>query len=124
MTATSGTTSTTPLQPSPTGDGPLNKKKRKITNGEADSARSSPALAGLNEDAELQIYVQDTSFAIPQRKKLQLEITRAPSGGIEYLRARNQALKVVEFGVPFSKIRECFPRGAFLRPDAYNLGCC
>lgn len=52
--------------------------------------------------------MQDTSFAIPQRKKLQLEITRAPSGGVEYLRARNQALKIVEFGVPFSKIRKFF----------------
>ncbi|WEW55430.1 hypothetical protein PRK78_000861 [Emydomyces testavorans] len=77
-------------------------KKRKITD-DADFAQRSPGLAGIGDDADLQTYVQDTSFAIPQRKKLQLEITHAPEG-VEYLRARNQALNVVEFGVPFSKI--------------------
>ncbi|KAL2364753.1 hypothetical protein RJZ56_002273 [Blastomyces dermatitidis] len=53
--------------------------------------------------------VGDLSFAIPQRKKLRLELTRlAPSvaGGKDgYLRARNQASNEVEFGIPMSKIR-------------------
>lgn len=56
--------------------------------------------------------MQDLSFAIPQRKKLRLELTRllAPSAGVkeEYLRARNQASHEVEFGVPMSKIREFY----------------
>ncbi|EAS33013.3 histone chaperone [Coccidioides immitis RS] len=90
------------------GEGPA-PKKRKIANG-GDSIRSSSALAGMTQDADLQIYVQDMSFAVPQRKKLQLEITRAP-GNVEYLRARNQALNMIEFGVPFPKIQHvlCLP---------------
>ncbi|KMU72448.1 hypothetical protein CISG_03096 [Coccidioides immitis RMSCC 3703] len=56
------------------GEGPA-PKKRKIANG-GDSIRSSSALAGMTQDADLQIYVQDMSFAVPQRKKLQLEITQ------------------------------------------------
>lgn len=54
---------------------------------------------------ELQFYVQDTSFAIPQRKKLRLELTR---GLAPYLRARNQTTQDIEFGVPVGKIRELF----------------
>lgn len=46
----------------------------------------------------------DISFAVPQRKKLTLEVT----GGRGYLRARNQTSKEVEFGVPMDKIREFF----------------
>ncbi|EEP77078.1 conserved hypothetical protein [Uncinocarpus reesii 1704] len=106
--------STASAQPTPVrsqtvvAEGPA-PKKRKIANGN-DSARSSPAMAGVSEDADLQIYVQDMSFAVPQRKKLQLEITRSP-GNVEYLRARNQALNMIEFGVPFSKIQHvlCLP---------------
>lgn len=54
------------------------------------------------KDASVQFYVQDISFAIPQRKKLTLEVT----AGRSYLRARNQATKAVEFGVPMDQIRE------------------
>ena len=46
----------------------------------------------------------DVSFAIPQRKKLTLEVT----AGNGYLRARNQTSKEVEFGVSMDKIRESF----------------
>ena len=46
--------------------------------------------------------MQDVSFAIPQRKKLTLEVT----AGSGILRARNQASKEVEFGIPMHKIRE------------------
>lgn len=52
------------------------------------------------------MWMQDVSFTIPQRKKLRLELTRGGSSGVEYLRARNQASKEVEFGIPLSSIRE------------------
>ncbi|THC87034.1 hypothetical protein EYZ11_013521 [Aspergillus tanneri] len=55
----------------------------------------------------LQFYMQDVSFAIPQRKKLLLEIT----AGRGYLRARNQTSKEIEFGIPMDKIQHilCLP---------------
>lgn len=102
-----------------TGEGPA-AKKRKLINGSegavagtgAGSANDAALLAGLTADAELQFYVQDLSFAIPQRKKLRLELTRLVSsaaGAREgYLRARNQASNEVEFGIPMSRIREFF----------------
>jgi hypothetical protein len=80
-------------------------KKRKIANGEA-SAAESALSSGVHADAELQLYVQDASFAIPQRKKLRLELTRG--AGPRYLRARNPATSEVEFGVPITKIRELY----------------
>jgi hypothetical protein len=84
-------------------DGPA-AKKRKIENG-APAAGSvdggAQSLADLKTHGELQFYMQDVSFAIPQRKKLTLEIT----AGKKFLRARNQASKVVEFGVPLDRIR-------------------
>ncbi|KAI1949697.1 hypothetical protein LOZ57_002172 [Ophidiomyces ophidiicola] len=90
-------------------DGPVSKK-RKIANGGGNSAHAAPLMTALMGDADLEVYVQDMSFAIPQRKKLQLEITRAPCS-VGFLRARNQALNVVEFGIPFSKIQHvlCLP---------------
>ena len=93
-------------------DGPAAKKRKIVANGGAGSgAEGSNASAlsnNLKADADLQFYVRDTSFAIPQRKKLQLELTRdsAATAGSEYLRARNQASNEVEFGVPTEKIRE------------------
>lgn len=83
--------------PSPS-DGPA-AKKRKIQNG--DSGETAQARVDM-KDAPVQFYAQDISFAIPQRKKLTLEVT---AGG-SYLRARNQATKVVEFGVPTDQIRK------------------
>ena len=63
----------------------------------------------------MQFYMTDVSFAVPQRKKLTLELTAGEDGGGErerngggYLRARNQVSKDVEFGVPVDKIRMFF----------------
>ncbi|KAK2808834.1 hypothetical protein FQN50_004310 [Emmonsiellopsis sp. PD_5] len=93
-------------------------KKRKLANNNNNSGNEAAAsadlalLAGLTADAELQFYVQDLSFSIPQRKKLRLEVTRGVNGGggggsgaAEYLRARNQTSGEVEFGLPISKIQ-------------------
>jgi hypothetical protein len=60
-------------------------------------------VSDVTADAPLHFYVQDVSFAVPQRKKLALEMTAA--GG--YLRARNQTSKRVEFGLPLGKIGKC-----------------
>ncbi|KAL3489183.1 hypothetical protein BJX62DRAFT_163710 [Aspergillus germanicus] len=93
----------------PVHDGPA-AKKRKIENG-APAAGSvdggAQSLADLKTHGELQFYMQDVSFAIPQRKKLTLEVT----AGKKFLRARNQASKVVEFGVPLDRIQHvlCLP---------------
>ena len=73
-------------------------KKRKLQNGNATSAQSS---GDLKSDTSLQFYMQDVSFAVPQRKKLTLEVTAG------FLRARNQTSKEVEFGVPLDNIRMC-----------------
>lgn len=90
-----------------TEDGPA-QKRRKVLNGT--NASGDPALlAGLTAESDLHFYVQDTSFAVPQRKKLRLEVTRvssSTSGGYEFLRARNQATNEIEFGVPLHKIRK------------------
>ncbi|KAK2749639.1 hypothetical protein FQN57_005861 [Myotisia sp. PD_48] len=85
-------------------------KKRKIQN-DAAPATDAALTAGLNADTDLQIYVQDMSFVIPQRKKLRLELTRGTPGGREFLRARNQASNEIEFGVPLAKIQHilCLP---------------
>ncbi|KAL4930624.1 putative negative regulator of DNA transposition (Rtt106) [Aspergillus undulatus] len=88
-------------------------KKRKIENGTgadngtATSAGGAQSLADLKTHKALQFYMQDVSFAIPQRKKLTLEVT----AGNKYLRARNQASKDVEFGVPLDRIQHvlCLP---------------
>ncbi|KAK2733157.1 hypothetical protein FQN55_003726 [Onygenales sp. PD_40] len=98
-------------------EGPAAKKRKLANNNTNDAAASadSALLAGLTADAELQFYVQDLSFSIPQRKKLRLEVTRGANGGgsgaAEYLRARNQASGEVEFGLPISKIQHvvCLP---------------
>lgn len=82
-------------------DGPA-AKKRKLLNGDAVGSSASVAV-DINADSSLQFYMKDVSFAVPQRKKLTLELT----AGRGYLRARNQASKDVEFGVPIDKIREC-----------------
>lgn len=78
-------------------------KKRKIENGSANgiSAEGAQSLADLKTHPTLQFYMQDVSFAVPQRKKLTLELT----AGNKYLRARNQMSKEVEFGVPLDRIR-------------------
>ncbi|PWY76220.1 putative negative regulator of DNA transposition [Aspergillus heteromorphus CBS 117.55] len=85
-------------------DGPA-MKKRKLQNGDAPANAQSPG--DLKADMPLQFYMQDVSFAMPQRKKLTLEIT-AQHG---FLRARNQTSKEVEFGVPLGKIQHvlCLP---------------
>ncbi|KAL2857751.1 hypothetical protein BJY01DRAFT_202020 [Aspergillus pseudoustus] len=106
------TRNATPIQPVqvPVHDGPA-AKKRKIENGAAAAAGGSPggaqSLADLKTHGELQFYMQDVSFAIPQRKKLTLEITAEK----KFLRARNQASKEVEFGVPLDRIQHvlCLP---------------
>ncbi|KAL4881484.1 histone chaperone rtt106 [Aspergillus karnatakaensis] len=88
----------------PINDGPA-AKKRKIENG--NELVGTQSLADLKKHAALQFYMQDVSFVTPQRKKLTLEIT----AGNRYLRARNQASKEVEFGVPLDRIQHvlCLP---------------
>lgn len=86
-----------PIVPPPS-DGPA-AKKRKIQNGDPGETAQAPVDM---KDAPVQFYAQDISFAVPQRKKLTLEVT----AGRRYLRARNQATKEVEFGVPMDQIRE------------------
>ncbi|KAJ6079871.1 hypothetical protein N7467_009624 [Penicillium canescens] len=95
---------TLPSRP-PASDGPA-AKKRKLQNG--DSGETAQASVDMkNGDAPVQFYVQDVSFATPQRKKLTLEIT----AGHRFLRARNQTTKEIEFGVSMDKIRHalCLP---------------
>ncbi|KAJ6187005.1 hypothetical protein N7519_001913 [Penicillium mononematosum] len=94
---------TLPSRP-PAVDGPA-AKKRKLQNGDSETAQASVDLKDGN--APVQYYVQDVSFSTPQRKKLTLEIT----AGHPYLRARNQATKEIEFGVSMDKIRHalCLP---------------
>jgi hypothetical protein len=91
----------TSLPPAPASDGPA-AKKRKLQNGDTTNGATAEAPVDLKGDAPVQFYVQDISFAAPQRKKLTLEIT----AGSRYLRARNQTTKEVEFGVPMNQIRE------------------
>ncbi|KAF7597457.1 hypothetical protein BBP40_003704 [Aspergillus hancockii] len=95
----------TPVQPVETStDGPA-AKKRKLQNGDAAGhARSS---GDLKVDEPLQFHMQDVSFAVPQRKKLTLEIT----AGRGFLRARNQNTKAVEFGIHMDNIQHvlCLP---------------
>jgi len=71
-------------------------KKRKLENGKTATTTTSID----DKDAPLQFYAQDISFAVPQRKKLTLEISAA--GG--FLRARNQVSKNIEFGVALQDI--------------------
>lgn len=94
-------TASLPLVPPPS-EGPA-AKKRKIQNGGPEVTAQAPA--DIKGDAPIQFYVQDISFAIPQRKKLTLEVT----AGSRYLRARNQATKEVEFGIPMDRIRKTIP---------------
>lgn len=77
-----------------------------------ETAQASVSL----KDAPVQFYVQDISFAMPQRKKLTLEVTAG------YLRTRNQATKEVEFGISMEKIRELSCHRTKLRLKANN--CC
>lgn len=94
---------------------PTAAKKRKVGSGSSKNGADASVLADLTADVPLQLYVQDMSFAIPQRKKLRLELTRldvaarsseTTAVSVEFLRARNQASGFVEFGVPLDKIRE------------------
>ncbi|EED23825.1 negative regulator of DNA transposition (Rtt106), putative [Talaromyces stipitatus ATCC 10500] len=84
-------------------------KKRKLegNTGAGGAISSTGILHDLKADSPLQFYVQDVSFAVPQRKKLTLEMTAA--GG--YLRARNQTSKEIEFGIPVKNIQHilCLP---------------
>ncbi|BCS24695.1 putative negative regulator of DNA transposition (Rtt106) [Aspergillus puulaauensis] len=100
------TRSANPVQPIEVvnNDGPV-AKKRKIENGATGAGTQS--LADLKTHKALQFYMQDVSFAIPQRKKLTLELT----AGNKYLRARNQTSKEVEFGIPLDRIQHvlCLP---------------
>ncbi|KAJ5625948.1 hypothetical protein N7510_002257 [Penicillium lagena] len=91
----------TSLPPAPASDGPA-AKKRKLQNGDTTNGATAQAPVDLKGNASIQFYVQDISFAAPQRKKLTLEIT----AGSRCLRARNQTTKEVEFGVPMDQIRE------------------
>ncbi|OKL59116.1 Histone chaperone rtt106 [Talaromyces atroroseus] len=83
-------------------------KKRKLETDQSTST-SLPSVQDLKADSPLQFFVQDVSFAVPQRKKLTLEMTAA--GGHGYLRARNQTSKGVEFGIPIKDIQHilCLP---------------
>ncbi|KAJ5678674.1 hypothetical protein N7462_006918 [Penicillium macrosclerotiorum] len=104
LLARTANTASLPLVPPPS-DGPA-AKKRKIQNGDSgETAQASVDVKGV--DDAVQFYVQDVSFAMPQRKKLTLEVT----AGRRYLRARNQTTKEVEFGVPMDRIRHalCLP---------------
>ncbi|KAJ5818366.1 hypothetical protein N7474_003957 [Penicillium riverlandense] len=96
----------TSLPPALASDGPA-AKKRKLQNGDTTNGATVQAPVDLKGDAPIQFYVQDISFAAPQRKKLTLEIT----AGSSCLRARNQTTKEVEFGVPLNQIRHalCLP---------------
>lgn len=94
------TTTTLPIVPPPN-DAPA-AKKRKIQNGDLGPAVQAPVDVKSN-DATAQFYIQDVSFAIPQRKKFTLEVT----AGQSVLRARNQVTKEIDFGVPMDRIREC-----------------
>jgi hypothetical protein len=76
-------------------------KKRKLDPDQ--KSASLPTAQTLKADSPLQFHLQDVSFAVPQRKKLTLEMTAA--GGYGYLRARNQTSKEVEFGIPIKDIR-------------------
>lgn len=83
-------------------DGPA-AKKRKLQQQNGDAPGNGNANAqDLKTESSLQFSMPDVSFAIPQRKKLTLEVT----AGNGYLRARNQTSKEVEFGVSMDKIRE------------------
>ncbi|PYH82047.1 Rtt106-domain-containing protein [Aspergillus uvarum CBS 121591] len=89
-------------------DGPAAKKRKTQNGGDGHTAAAAQQSPGdLKTDAPLQFYMQDVSFAVPQRKKLTLEITAG--GG--FLRARNQTSKEVEFGVELDKIQHvlCLP---------------
>lgn len=90
------------------GKGPLS--------GDTASSTTSNSLHDLKADGPLQFYVQDVSFAVPQRKKLTLEMTAA--GG--YLRARNQTSKEIEFGILVKDIREFL---FFLPPLSGRFSC-
>ncbi|GKZ28762.1 hypothetical protein AbraIFM66950_000117 [Aspergillus brasiliensis] len=95
-------TATAPTRPvEVVSDGPA-MKKRKLQNGNTTSAQFS---GDLKTDTSVQFYMQDVSFAVPQRKKLTLEVTAG------FLRARNQTSKEVEFGVPLDNIQHvlCLP---------------
>ncbi|KAF7116375.1 hypothetical protein CNMCM5793_004619 [Aspergillus hiratsukae] len=93
-----------PTQVLETDEGPA-AKKRKLQNGNVAGSTQSPG--DVKAETSLQFYMQDVSFAIPQRKKLTLEVT----AGRGFLRARNQTSKEVEFGVPLDRIRHvlCLP---------------
>ncbi|KAL5042267.1 histone chaperone rtt106 [Aspergillus fruticulosus] len=82
-------------------------KKRKLEDGTGSGASGAQSLADMKTHKALQFYMQDVSFAMPQRKKLTLEVT----AGNKYLRARNQTSKEVEFGVPLDRIQHalCLP---------------
>jgi hypothetical protein len=80
-------------------------KRRKLHNG--DAVGGSLVADGLTADTPLHFYIQDVTFAIPQRKKLRLEMTS--TGG--YVRARNQASGQVEFGLAVKNIRMGNPNG-------------
>ncbi|KAL4975749.1 hypothetical protein BDW66DRAFT_136753 [Aspergillus desertorum] len=82
-------------------------KKRKLENGTRSGTGAAQSLADLKTHRALQFYMQDVSFAMPQRKKLTLEVT----AGNKYLRARHQTSKEVEFGVPLDRIQHvlCLP---------------
>lgn len=100
LQARAASTTSLPLAPPPPSEGPA-AKKRKIQNGELGPV--SQALIDVKDNSvPIQFYIQDVSFAIPQRKKLTLEVT----AGNRYLRARNQTTKQVEFGVSLDHIRE------------------
>ncbi|CEJ54488.1 hypothetical protein PMG11_00796 [Penicillium brasilianum] len=103
LLARTAKTTSLPLVPPPI-EGPA-AKKRKIQNGEPQVTAQAPV--DVKGDAPIQFFVEDVSFAMPQRKKLTLEVT----SGSRYLRARNKTSKQVEFGIPMDRIRHalCLP---------------
>ncbi|KAJ5085551.1 hypothetical protein N7532_010322 [Penicillium argentinense] len=95
-----------PASPADT-NGPA-AKKRKLENGVGALQQTAQAPVDVkSKDAQVQYYIQDVSFSIPQRKKFTLEITSSPSA----IRARNQSTKEVDFGIPLDKIRHAVSVG-------------
>jgi len=85
-------------------------KKRKVENGERElNGAAGRSTAGTWVDAAVQAswQGQDTSFSIPQRKKLTLEMVKRGDGCKEGgIRGINPATGAVEFGVGWKNIGE------------------
>ena len=85
-------------------------KKRKVENGERElNGAAGRSTAGAWVDAAVRASWQgrDTSFSVPQRKKLTLEMVKRGDGCKEGgIRGINPATGAVEFGVGWKNIGE------------------